>query len=170
MKVLNYNTSDKPYYKFNNTYYLQDDFGNMGRLSFDDERLTIVRLITIFKFHPNTPKIKRRKEIFPSTIISIKKKGEVKIDIEEIKKFKTAKIVTIKNDDDNYYMADSFHLPLFIEMLLKTEVKFMYEPKEYLDKIALEENHKEPLFTPKPRNYDRSENSGRTRRNYRYKR
>lgn len=130
---------ERQWYDFKNVMYFGDDFRNKGRLSFDCDEYIIKKYMAIFKFHPNSPKIKK-------PILTISNVGL--ISIEELKKFKTAKIIKEK-DVKTTFKDHAFHLPLFIETLSGTDINFMYESKEYLDEIAIIEQHKPILFKPK---------------------
>jgi len=160
MKVLNSNTPDKPHYRFENTMYLGDDFGNKGRLSFETTRDEIKKLIVLFKCNKNTPKKDMR-----IGIISVDNTLHPGLELKTISNLKTAKKVKVNVDET--IKVDAFHLPLFIQNLQSTSIKFLYESKEYIEKQSEINQEKEPLFNPKPKIHDRSKTQF-SRRNRKY--
>lgn len=145
-KILNENTPDKPYYKFENTFYLNDSYGNQGRLSFEINTDEMKRLIALFMVNKNTPKRMVGPIIAPAGLLD-----NPELELQHLKTFRKT-----TDKEEKLFPVPTLHIPLFIDTLKKTDIKFLYESREYVEQQAALRQEKEPLFNPKPKNHDRS--------------
>lgn len=137
MRVVSKFNPEKKFYEYKHRMELHDDFGDEGRLCFDEDMYQIKKYMALFVLNPNTPK--KNIHIKP---LQLPNEFFEDIDFSKMSGFK--KIIY----NPNVIKVNSFHLQKFITALSNTDIDFLYESKSYLDEQAVKEQHKPLMFKP----------------------